>query len=325
MFANAIRIHATGGPEALALESLPLTDPGPEEIRLRQTAVGVNFIDTYHRSGLYPVPLPSGLGLEAVGIVEAVGSAVTQLREGQRVCYGTGPIGAYADRRVMSAASVLPAPEGVEDIQIAGMMLRGMTVQYLLRRSFRVEPGMTVLFHAAAGGVGLIACQWLRHLGVEVIGTVGSDEKAELARTHGCTHPINIREDNLVARVREITNGRGVPVVYDGVGAAVFEQSLDCLQPRGMMVTFGNASGPVPPVAPAVLSQKGSLFLTRPVLAHYTATREELEATAQDLFDVVGTGAVTISVGQTYPLAEAARAHRDLESRTTTGSTVLVP
>ncbi|ABC24414.1 quinone oxidoreductase family protein [Rhodospirillum rubrum] len=323
--AKAIRFREVGGPEVLTLETVDLPDLGPGDVLLRQTAVGVNYIDTYQRSGLYALPLPSGLGLEAAGVVEAVGPGVSLVAVGQRVCYGTGPLGAYADRRVMPENTLLAIPDTITDTQAAGMMLRGMTVRYLIRQTFPVQSGMTVLLHAAAGGVGLIACQWLKHLGVTTIGTVGSDEKAALARAHGCSHVINYSTENFVERVREITGGQGVPVVYDGVGAAVFEGSLDCLQRRGMMVTFGNASGPVPPIAPALLSQKGSLFLTRPTLAHYTADRRELVDTANDLFAVVGNGAVKIDIGQTYALADAVKAHQDLAGRRTTGSTVLIP
>ncbi|WP_413204521.1 quinone oxidoreductase family protein [Rhodospirillum sp. A1_3_36] len=323
--AQAIRIHKTGGPEVMQMEQMDLPDPGQGQVRIRQTAVGLNYIDTYHRSGLYPLPLPSGIGLEAVGVIEAVGSDVQYVKEGQRVCYGTGPIGAYATERVMPEATLLPLPDTIEDIQAAGMMLRGMTVQYLLRRAFKVEPGMTVLFHAAAGGVGLIACQWLKHLGVTTIGTVGSEAKGELAKAHGCTHVINYNTEDFLDRVKEITDGQGVPVVYDGVGASVFDKSLDCLQSRGMMITFGNASGSVPPVAPGLLTAKGSLFLHRPTLMHYTATRPELEETANDLFNIVASGAVKIDVNQTYALKDVITAHTDLESRKTTGSTVLLP
>jgi NADPH2:quinone reductase len=323
--AKAIRIHKVGGPEVLQMEQVDLPDLGPGQVRIRQTAVGLNYIDTYHRSGLYPLPLPSGIGLEAVGVIAAVGPDVQYVKEGQRVCYGTGPIGAYATERVMPEATLLPLPDAIADIQAAGMMLRGMTVQYLLRRAFKVEPGMTVLFHAAAGGVGLIACQWLKHLGVTTIGTVGSEAKGELAKAHGCTHVINYNTEDFLERVKEMTDGQGVPVVYDGVGASVFDKSLDCLQRRGMMITFGNASGSVPPVAPGLLTAKGSLFLHRPTLMHYTATRPELEETANDLFDMVASGGVKIEVNQTYALNDVVKAHRDLESRKTTGSTVLLP
>ena len=322
--AHAVRFHDVGGPDVLGWESVPLGEPGPGEVRLRQTAVGLNYIDTYHRSGLYPVALPSGIGLEAAGVIEAVGPGVQGLAEGDRVAYGTGPVGAYAEARVMPAATLVRLPDAIDDRTAAAMMLQGLTVQYLIRRLFRVEPGMTVLVHAAAGGVGLIACQWLKHLGATVIGTVGSAEKAALAQANGCDHPILYRDEDFVARVKELTGGQGVPVVYDGVGQDVFEGSLDCLSRRGMMVTFGNASGPVPAVSPLTLNEKGSLFLTRPKLMDYVGTREELVAAAEDLFAVVASGGVRISVNQTYPLREAVQAHRDLEARKTTGSTVLL-
>ncbi|MCF8482965.1 MAG: quinone oxidoreductase [Rhodospirillum sp.] len=323
--AHAIRIEKAGGPEVMRMVEVDLPDPGPGQVRIRQTAVGLNYIDTYHRSGLYPLPLPSGIGLEAVGVIDAVGPNVQYVKEGQRVCYATGPLGAYATERVLSETTLVPLPDAISDIQAGGMMLRGMTVQYLLRRAFKVEPGMTVLFHAAAGGVGLIACQWLKHLGVTTIGTVGSEAKGDLAKAHGCSHVINYNTEDFLERVKEITDGKGVPVVYDGVGASVFDKSLDCLQPRGMMITFGNASGSVPPISPGVLTAKGSLFLHRPTLMHYTGTRPELEETASDLFDMVASGAVKIEVNQTYALSDVVKAHTDLESRKTTGSTVLLP
>jgi NADPH2:quinone reductase len=310
----------------MEIEQVDLPDPGPGQVRIRQTAVGLNYIDTYHRSGLYPPPaLPSGLGLEAVGVVEAVGPDVQYVSVGQRVAYALGPIGAYAEARVVPEAGLIPLPDAISDVTAAGMMLRGMTVQYLIRRAFKVEPGMTVLFHAAAGGLGLIACQWLKHLGVTTIGTVGSEEKGDLAKAHGCTHVVNYNTEDFLARVKELTDGKGVPVVYDGVGASVFDKSLDCLQLRGMMITFGNASGPVPPVQPTTLSAKGSLFLHRPTLGHYVATRPELLETAQDLFDVVASGVVKVEVNQTYALDDVVKAHQDLEARKTTGSTVLLP
>ncbi len=323
---HAIRIHETGGPEVLTWETVEVGAPGPGEVRLQQTGVGLNFIDVYHRTGLYPVAaLPTAIGMEAAGRVEAVGEGVSELKTGDRVAYAAPPPGAYAEARLMPADRLVKLPDDVSDLQAAAMMLQGMTVQYLIRRTFRVNKGDTVLFHAAAGGVGLIACQWLKHLGATVIGTVGSDEKAELARAHGCDHPVNYRTENFVERVREITDGAGVPVVYDSVGKDTFEGSLDCLAPLGMFVGFGNASGPVPPFNMGVLAQKGSLFLTRPTLMTYTAKREDLLASANDLFDVVLSGAVKIEINQTYPLAETAQAHRDLEDRKTTGSTVLLP
>jgi NADPH2:quinone reductase len=273
---------------------------------IRHTAVGVNYIDIYHRTGLYPVAgPPSGLGLEAAGVVEALGPGVTEVAIGDRVAYATGPIGAYTERRVMPAAQLVPVPAGVGDEQAAAMMLKGLTAQYLLRRTHRVRSGETILFHAAAGGVGLIACQWAKHLGARVIGTAGSDEKAALARANGCDEVIVYTRENFTDRVRELTGGAGVPVVYDSVGKATFEGSLDCLAPLGLMVSFGNASGPVPPVSIAVLAQKGSLFLTRPTLASYVARREDLLAAAEELFSVVSSGAVKIHVKHRYPLAEA--------------------
>ncbi len=323
---HAIRIHQTGGPEVLTWETVELGTPGPGEARIQQSAVGLNYIDVYHRTGLYPVPaLPTAIGMEAAGQVESVGEGVNDLRPGDRVAYAAPPVGAYAEARLMPADRLVKLPDGISDLQAAAMMLQGMTVQYLIRRTFRVSKGDTVLFHAAAGGVGLIACQWLKHLGATVIGTVGSDEKAELARAHGCDHPINYRTGNFVDRVREITDGAGVPVVYDSVGKDTFEGSLDCLAPLGMFVGFGNASGPVPPFNMGVLAQKGSLFVTRPTLMTYTAKRADLLASANELFDVVLSDAVKIEINQTYPLAETAQAHRDLEARKTTGSTVLLP
>ena len=323
--AKAIRFHAAGGPDVLRWEDVEVGDPEPGEVRLKQTGVGLNYIDTYHRTGLYPVALPSGIGLEGAGVIEAVGEGVAGLAPGDRVAYAGPPIGAYATARVMPAAPLVKIPDGIDDVQAAGMMLQGMTARYLIRQTFRVERGMTVLFHAAAGGVGLIACQWLNHLGATVIGTVGSPEKADLARAHGCHHPIDYSRENFVDRVREITDGKGVPVVYDGVGKDTWDGSLDCLARRGMLVSFGNASGPVAPFAAGILAAKGSLFLTRPTLMDYTATRPELEATAADLFDVVQSGAVKIEVRQTYALADAVKAHTALEGRKTTGSTVLLP
>lgn len=320
----AIRMHKTGGPEVLRYEEVPQQNPKAGEVRIKQTAIGLNFIDTYHRSGLYPLQLPLTLGTEAAGVVEAVGRGVKTLKEGDRVAY-CGITGAYADSRVIAADRLVKLPRWIDDKTAAAMMLKGMTAEYLIRRTYRVKKGDTVVFHAAAGGVGLIACQWAKHLGATVIGTVGSDEKAELARGHGCDHPIVYTREDFVARVRELTDGAGVPVVYDSVGKDTWDGSLDCLCPRGMMVSFGNTSGPVPPFSVLVLSQKGSLFLTRPTLAHYIASREELEETAGELFDVVARGAVRIEINQRYPLAEAARAHADLEARRTTGSTVLIP
>jgi NADPH2:quinone reductase len=319
---HAIRFEETGGPEVLKWQEVEVGEPGEGQVRLKHTAVGLNYIDTYHRTGLYPVELPSGIGLEAAGTVEAVGPGVTDLKAGDRVAYGTGPLGAYAEARLMPADRVVKIPEGIADTTAAAMMLQGLTVQYLIRRTYKVKAGETVLFHAAAGGVGLIACQWLKQLGVTVIGTVGNDEKAELAKAHGCDHTIVYTRENFVEKVKEITDGAGVPVVYDGVGKDTWEGSLDCLAPLGLMVTFGNASGPVPPVNLGVLSAKGSLFVTRPTLMTYTAKRADLVAGANELFEAVTSGAVKIEVNQTYPLSEAAQAHRDLEARKTTGSTI---
>ncbi|MFQ5773820.1 MAG: quinone oxidoreductase [Kiloniellaceae bacterium] len=321
---KAIRIHEPGGPEVMRWEEVEVGAPGPGQVRLAQTAVGLNFIDVYHRTGLYPVELPSALGMEAAGVIEAVGEGINDLKVGDRVAYASPPVGAYAEARLMPAERVLKLPDGISDAQAAAMMLQGMTVQYLIRRTYRVQKGDTVLFHAAAGGVGLIACQWLKHLGATVIGTVGSEEKAELARTHGCEHPLNYRSEDFVARVKEITDGKGVPVVYDSVGKDTFEGSLACLRPMGLMVTFGNASGPVPPFELGRLAAMGSLYITRPTLMTYTAKREDLTASANELFEAVLSEAVKIEINQTYPLAEAAQAHRDLEARKTTGSTVLV-
>ncbi|MGE5475296.1 MAG: quinone oxidoreductase family protein [Bacteroidales bacterium] len=322
---KAIRIYETGGPEVMRWEDVPDGRPGPGEALVRHTAVGVNFIDVYHRTGLYPVPLPNGLGLEAAGVVEAVGDGVVDLQPGDRVAYAGGPVGAYAERRVIPADRLVPLPHTISDVQAAGMMLKGMTAQYLLRRTFPVAAGDTILVHAAAGGVGLILCQWAKHLGATVIGTVGSEEKAALAKAHGCDHPILYKSEDFAARVRALTNGEGVPVVYDGVGADTFMGSLDCLRPLGMMVSFGQSSGKIPPVDLGILSAKGSLFLTRPTLMTYTAKRPDLIASAAELFDVVKHGFVTIEVGRTRPLSEAADAHRELTARQTTGSTVLLP
>jgi NADPH2:quinone reductase len=323
---KAIRIHETGGPEVLSYDDVEVGAPGTGEVRLKQSAIGLNYIDVYHRSGLYPLPdLPIVIGLEGAAVVEAIGDEVTDFRPGDRVAYAHTPLGAYAEARLIPAHRLVKLPDAITDQQAAGMMLQGMTVQYLIRRTHRVTKGETVLFHAAAGGVGLIACQWLKHLGATVIGTVGSEEKAALAKSHGCHHTINYRNENFVEKVREITEGEGVPVVYDSVGKDTFEGSLDCLRPLGMMVNFGNASGPVTQFNPGVLGQKGSLFLTRPSLMNYNAKREDLTASANELFEVVLSDAVKIEVNQTYPLAEAAQAHRDLEARKTTGSTVLLP
>ena len=321
----AIRFHQTGGPEVLRWEEVPVSDPAEDEVRIRHEAVGLNYIDTYQRSGLYPLPLPSGLGQEGAGVVEAVGKEVRDFRPGDRVAYAGGPVGAYSQQRCLPAARLLKLPESIDFRTGAAMMLQGLTTAYLLRRTYAVQPGDAVLIHAAAGGVGLIACQWARALGATVIGTVSTEAKAELARQHGCEHVILYSHEDVAARVRDITGGEGVAVVYDGVGKDTFAASLDSLRMRGMMVSFGNASGAVPPFNPLLLTQKGSLFLTRPMLAHYTANRDELLALGQELFAVVESGKVRININQTFALADAADAHRALEARQTTGSTVLLP
>ena len=324
--AKALRIHKTGGPEVFVWEDVAVDKPGEGQVLLRQTAIGLNYIDVYHRSGLYPIAaFPAVVGMEGAGIVASVGPGVADLKVGDRVAYASPPLGAYAEQRLMPADRLVKLPAAITEPQAAAMMLQGMTVEYLLRRTYPVARGETILVHAAAGGVGLIMCQWAKHLGATVIGTVGSDEKAALARVHGCDHPIVYTRENFAQRVKEITGGKGLPVVYDSIGKDTFEASLDCLRPRGLMVSFGNASGPVPPFNLATLGQKGSLFLTRPSLMAYTAAREELVASANALFEVVAKGAVKIEVRQTYALKDAAQAHRDLEARKTTGSTVLLP
>jgi NADPH:quinone reductase len=323
---GAVRVHEVGGPEVLRFEDIDVGPPGPGQALIRQTAVGLNYIDVYFRSGLYPSPqLPFTPGIEGAGVVEAVGDDVSDLREGQRVAYASPPIGAYAERRVMPADRLVALPDEVSDEQAAAMMLKGMTAQYLLRRTYRVQEGQTILFHAAAGGVGSIACQWAKHLGARVIGTVGSEAKAELARAHGCAHVIRYDREDVVARVREITQGKGVPVVYDSVGKSTFDSSLDCLAPFGMLVSFGQSSGKIPPVDLGILSQKGSLYVTRPTLMTYTAARSDLLASVKELLEVVTSGAVKIRINQRLPLRDAAEAHRALEGRRTTGSTLLLP
>jgi NADPH2:quinone reductase len=319
-------MHRVGAPEVLGLEELPRRSPGPREALVRHSAIGLNFIDIYHRSGLYPVAqLPSGIGTEAAGMVLAIGDSVHEVSVGQRVAYVSGPLGAYADERCIEAKRLIPLPDDVSDETAAAMLLKGMTVEYLIRRCYRVQRGQTVLFHAAAGGVGLIACQWLSHLGATVIGTVGSPEKARLAEAHGAAHTIVYTREDVPRRVRELNQGRGLPVVYDSVGRATFEASLDCLEPRGTYVGFGNASGKPEPFDMLVLARKGSLYLTRPTLAHYTATRDELLQSASALFDVVRGGQVKIRIAQRWPLDQAQAAHRALEARQTTGSSILVP
>lgn len=324
--ARVIRIEQHGGPERLQIASVQLNSVEPGEVRLRHTAIGVNFIDTYHRTGLYPVgPLPSGIGVEGCGVVEEVGENVSDLTVGDRVAYAGGPLGSYADERVMPADRVVPIPETLEDEVAAAVMLKGLTAHYLVHRCYVVKPDDTILIHAAAGGVGLLVCQWAKALGATVIGTVGSDAKAELARQHGCDHPILYRSEDVVARVKQLTGGKGVPVVYDSVGKDTFEQSLDCLRPLGLMVTFGQSSGSVPPFAVHELTARGSLYLTRPTLASFTATREDLLRNANELFDAIGSGILQVRVNQRFGLVEAARAHEELESRKTTGATVLLP
>ncbi|EYS93359.1 quinone oxidoreductase [Cupriavidus sp. SK-4] len=322
---KAIRIEQTGGPEVMQWVDVEVGEPGPGQVRVRHEAVGLNYIDVYFRTGLYKQPLPGGLGMEGAGVVEAVGEDVRHVAVGDRVAYAGRPTGAYAQVRVMPADIVVRLPDAIPFDTAAAMMLQGLTAQYLIRDSYKVQPGDTVLLHAAAGGVGLIASQWLKALGVTVIGTVGSDEKAELARANGCAHTIVYTRESFVERVREITNGKGVPAVYDSIGKDTFQGSLDCLAPRGTMVSFGNASGPVPPFDLSVLGNKGSLRLTRPTLMTYVVHRELLEPMVADLFDAVATGKVKIDIRQRYALSEVAQAHRDLESRKTTGSTILLP
>ena len=322
---KAIRITKTGGPEVLEVQEIELPPPGRGEVRVRHTVIGVNFIDTYHRSGLYPAPLPATLGGEAAGVVEAVGEGVSGLKPGDRVGYCTVAFCAYAEAANIPAERLVKLPDGITDEVAAAAMLKGMTAQYLLKRTFAVKPGQTILWHAAAGGVGLIACQWAKHLGATVIGTVGSDEKVALAKANGCAHVLNTRKDDWVARVRELTQGEGVPVVYDSIGKDTWDGSLDCLAVRGLMASFGNASGAVPSFSPGILSAKGSLYLTRPSLYHYTRTRAELQDTADDLFDVIQKGIVKIAVHQRFKLTDARAAHEALHSRQTTGATVLAP
>jgi len=321
----AVRFHAFGGPEVLKWEDVPVGDPGPGEARVRHKACGLNMIDVYQRTGLYKVPLPCVAGNEGAGVVEAVGAGVTHVRPGDRVAYAGGPPGAYCEARVMPADRLCVLPESLSFEQGAAMMLKGMTVRYLIRHTYRVQPKDTVLFHAAAGGVGLIACQWLKALGATVIGTAGSDEKCALARQSGADHCINYRTENFAQRVKEITRGEGVPVVYDSVGKDTFTGSLDCLRPFGLLVSFGNASGPVTPFELVILAQKGSLYVTRPTLVTYTAKRVDLDASANELFEVVLSGRVSMPIARRYALADAAQAHRDLEARATTGSSVLIP
>jgi NADPH2:quinone reductase len=321
--AYAIRFEKPGGPDVLSWQQVEVGTPGQGQVRLRHTAVGLNYIDTYHRSGLYSLPMPSGLGSEGAGIVEEVGPGVSGLKSGDRVAYAGGPIGAYTEERVMPAERLVPVPDGISDEQAAAMMLKGMTAWYLVRRTYPIKRGDTILIHAAAGGVGLIVCQWAKHLGATVIGTVGDQEKAALAKRNGCDYPILYKNEDFTAKVSELTQGKKLPVVYDSVGKDTFYKSLDCLAPLGLMVSFGQSSGAIGPVDIGILSAKGSLFLTRPTLNTYTASREDLLTASRELFDVVKSGVVKLAINQTYPLREAARAHRDLEARKTTGSTVL--
>lgn len=322
---KALRIHKHGGPEVMQWEDIDVPAPGPGQARIRHTAVGLNYVDTYNRSGLYPSQLPLIVGGEGAGVVEAVGPGVTDIKAGDRIAYGAAPIGSYCEARLIPADRLVKIPDGITDQQAASMMLKGLTTQYLIRSTYRVKSGETVLFHAAAGGVGLIFGQWAKHLGATAIGTVGDAAKAKLAQAHGYAHVINYREHNFVEEVLKITKGAKLPVVYDGVGKDTWNGSLDVLQPRGLMVSFGNASGAVPPVNLGILASKGSLYVTRPTLGTYVAKREELVANANELFDLVKKGVIKIEVNQTYALKDAAQAHRDLESRKTTGSTVLIP
>jgi len=322
---KAIRIHKNGGPEVLSWEDVTVGDPGPGEVRIKQHAVGLNFIDVYFRTGLYPQPLPAGLGMEASGVIEAVGAGVTHVKAGDRVAYAGGPTGAYAETRVMPAAPIIKLPDAISFETGAAMMLQGMTVRYLIKKSYPVKAGETVLLHAAAGGIGLIACQWLKALGVTVIGTVSSAEKAAQAKAHGCTHTINYTTEDFTAKVKELTDGKGVPVVYDSIGKDTWEGSLNCLQPLGHMITFGNASGPVPPVALTTLSAKGSLYVQRPTLNTYASRRDWLEEMAGDLMEAVTSGKVKIEINQRVALKDAGQAQAALEARKTTGCTVLMP
>jgi NADPH2:quinone reductase len=323
--AKAIRFSRTGGPEVLEYVDVEVGEPGPGEARVRNHAIGVNYIDTYFRTGLYPLELPSGLGQEGAGVVEAVGEGVTHVKVGDRVAYAARPNGSYSTLRLMPAENLVHLPDAISFETGAAMLLQGLTVQYLFRQTWRLKAGETVLFHAAAGGVGLIACQWARAIGANLIGTVGSEEKARLAKAHGAAHVINYNTEDVVQRVKEITGGARVPVVFDSVGKDTFIRSLDCLQPRGLMVSFGNSSGAVPPFSLNELNSRGSLFITRPSLPAYASTRAELEAMAEELFEMVESGKIGIEINQRFPLADAARAHIALEGRKTTGKTILLP
>jgi NADPH2:quinone reductase len=322
--AKAIRFHKQGGPEVLQVDDVPVGDPGPGQVRIRHTAIGVNFVDIYQRSGLYPMQLPAIAGNEGAGVVEALGKGVKDLKVGERVAY-TGLPGSYCEARIVPADRMVKIPKGISDEQAASMMLKGLTVHYLIHSTYKVKKGDTVLWHAAAGGVGTIACQWLKKLGVNTIGTVGSPEKVQLAKAHGCKYVINYSTENFVEKVNEITKGKKLPVVYDAVGKSTWDGSLDCLQPRGLMVSFGNASGAVPPVNLGILATKGSLYVTRPSLGAYIATRADLVKRSNDLFNAVKSGKVKIETTARHTLEDAAQAHRDLEGRKTTGSIVLIP
>jgi NADPH:quinone reductase len=320
---KSVRFYQPGGPEVLVWEEVDVGKPGSGEARVRHTAVGLNYVDIYIRKGLYSVPLPSGIGTEAAGVVEAIGPGVKDIKPGDRVAYAGGPLGAYCEVRVMPADRLVVLPEGISDQQAAAMMLKGLTVQYLIRQIHKVGEGEVILFHAAAGGVGLIACQWAKSLGATVIGTVGSEQKATIAKAHGCDYPVIYTREDFVTRVKELTHDQKLPVVYDSVGKDTFMKSLDCLRPKGLLVSFGQSSGPIGPIDLGIFGQKGSLFFTRPTLNTYAAARADLLAMAKDLFDVVLSGAVKIEINQTYPLEQAAQAHRELEARKTVGSTVL--
>ena len=322
---KVVKFNKPGGPDVLVFEDVTVGAPGPGAARIKHTVIGVNYIDTYHRSGLYPLPLPSGLGLEGVGIVEAVGPGVAHIKPGDKVAYAGGPPGGYSEARLIPADRLVTVPAGLDDKTVGAMMLRGMTAQFLLKRCYPVKAGQTILIHAAAGGVGLIVCQWAKALGCTVIGTVGSDAKADIAQAHGCDYPIVYTRENFTERVRALTKGEGVPVVYDSVGKDTLDGSLDCLQPMGMMVLFGNASGMTAPLNIGTLAAKGSLFLTRPTLMTYIAKRADLEKSAADLFDIVRSGKVKISVNQTYAMKDVVQMHRDMEARKTTGSTIMLP
>jgi NADPH2:quinone reductase len=322
---KAIRFEKTGGSDVLQYVDYDLPPPAKGQVQVKHSAIGVNFIDTYHRTGLYPLPLPSGLGSEAAGVVAALGEGVTGFKVGERVGYCSGVIGSYAEANNVPEGRLVRLPDSVSDELAAAILLKGMTAQYLIRRIHPVKAGETILFHAAAGGVGQIACQWANHLGATVIGSTTSPEKVALARANGCAHVIDTREPGWEKQVRELTGGKGVPVVYDSIGKVTFMAGLDCLQPRGIMVTYGNASGPVDPFSPAILAGKGSLFVTRPVLAHYTSTPAELQATADDLFAVIGSGAVKVAINQRFALKDAAQAHDALTGKRTTGATILIP